>query len=351
MTAQRQTKNTISIDQDNNAEINLAFILFAKKTSLRDKFETHFGVKFDRDFHGRGEEISFSCAPDREAHVREGYARLVERMANKQEITKATIEQVYAEVVPAELQAQNDNKRGSFNQRAAAQHPRAGYTFTPRTEKQANLADMIVKNDYTFALGPAGTGKTHVAVAKAVEALKNGDIEKILLARPAKSADEELGHLPGDANEKLGPYMQPLYDELAKTLGRQETQKMMEKGIIEIVPVGFMRGRTFENAFVVLDEAQNCNKEQVKMALTRLGPGSRMVLCGDPNQVDLEPKDKSGLAWAFNLLQGSDGVGAQTFDRKDIVRHPRLQAILDKLEGDETPVATANQKKTATPAP
>lgn len=183
------------------------------------------------------------------------------------------------------------------------------YTFEAQNEEQLELSDAIESNLLTFAIGEAGTGKTHVAVAHAVEAFQSGHVRKLILARPAKSAEEELGHLPGTAQEKVDPYMRPLYDELDKVLGIEKRTALMESGQIEVVPVALMRGRTFEDAFIVIDEAQNTTVGQMKMALTRTGKNSRVVVCGDLGQNDLDDGVKSGLADAVDRFKSKAHIG------------------------------------------
>ncbi|MCE9508396.1 MAG: PhoH family protein [Alphaproteobacteria bacterium] len=232
----------------------------------------------------------------------------------------------------------DNNGFSSKFQGAANQNKPAKYTgFKPRSEKQKLQADLIDANDVTFSIGPAGTGKTHVAMAKAVEALKAGAVNKILLARPALESGEKLGFQPGDQNAKMAPYMRPLYDELDKVFGPGAYADMLTKGILEIVPIGFMRGRTFENAFIIVDEAQNCEFDHLKMAITRLGPGSKMVITGDPEQIDLKPKNLSGLKPIMEQLDGVEGVAIQAYSIEDVVRHPTVQRIVERLEGKTQP--------------
>ncbi|CKG40137.1 PhoH family protein [Streptococcus pneumoniae] len=191
------------------------------------------------------------------------------------------------------------------------------------------------KNDIVFGIGPAGTGKTYLAVVMAVRALKQGYVKKIILTRPAVEAGENLGFLPGDLKEKVDPYLRPLYDALHDILGQEYTQRMMERGVIEIAPLAYMRGRTLDDSFVILDEAQNTTGAQIKMFLTRLGFSSKMVITGDPSQVDLPKGVKSGLSIAANILSGVSGLSFITLEQTDVVRHPLVQRIIeayDKME-------------------
>jgi phosphate starvation-inducible PhoH-like protein len=201
----------------------------------------------------------------------------------------------------------------------------------PRTEGQACLMDAIDRFSMVMALGPAGTGKTYLAIAKAVELLRAGRVGRIVLGRPAVEAGENLGFLPGDMEEKLAPYLRPLYDALSDRMSPKQVKQMMAEGLIEIAPVGFMRGRTLNNAFVVIDEAQNCTYVQLKMLLTRLGSNSKMIVTGDPAQSDLLP-ELSGLAVAADKLEALRAdIGVVRLKQSDVVRHPLVAQMLDVL--------------------
>ncbi len=205
----------------------------------------------------------------------------------------------------------------------------------PRTEAQKEYVKNLFANELGFGIGPAGTGKTYLAVAVGVTMLISGAVEKIILSRPAVEAGERLGFLPGDMKEKIDPYMQPLYDALNDFLPAKQVLKLMEEKRIEIAPLAFMRGRTLSNAFVVLDEAQNATTMQMKMFLTRLGQGSRMVITGDRTQVDLPRGTASGLADAERILKGVKGVTFNYFTSKDVVRHPLVARVIEAYERDE----------------
>jgi phosphate starvation-inducible PhoH-like protein len=207
----------------------------------------------------------------------------------------------------------------------------------PRTPGQKVYIQQIRKNDIVFAIGPAGTGKTYLAVAMAVAALKNRDVTKVVLARPAVEAGENLGFLPGDLQEKVDPYLRPLYDALDDMLSAERFRSYMEKRIIEIVPLAYMRGRTLHNAFVILDEAQNATAMQMKMFLTRLGAHSRAVITGDVTQIDLPPSTVSGLVQIQDILKSIQGVGFAYFDRNDVVRHRLVKDIIDAYDRFNTP--------------
>ncbi|MCA2004846.1 MAG: PhoH family protein [Ignavibacterium sp.] len=201
-----------------------------------------------------------------------------------------------------------------------------------KTPGQKKYIQIAQKNDICFAIGPAGTGKTYLAVALAVSALKKGLVKKIILARPAVEAGESLGFLPGDFQEKIDPYLRPLYDALDEMLPTEKLRTYIEKGIVEIVPLAYMRGRTLNNAYVILDEAQNATALQMKMFLTRLGANSKAIITGDITQIDLPSKTKSGLIQAKEILQGISGVGFVYFDKEDVVRHKLVKDIINAYE-------------------
>ncbi len=200
---------------------------------------------------------------------------------------------------------------------------------------QRQYVQALRKNDIVFGIGPAGTGKTYLAVVMAIAALKNGDVQKIILTRPAVEAGEKLGFLPGDLKEKVDPYLRPIYDALNNVFGTEHTTRLMDRGVIEIAPLAYMRGRTLEDAFVILDEAQNATTAQMKMFLTRLGFGSKMIVNGDKTQIDLPRGAGSGLVHAERTLQGIKGIGFVTFDSSDVVRHPVVASIIDAYERED----------------
>jgi len=206
-----------------------------------------------------------------------------------------------------------------------------GKSIRVKTMGQRRYIHAMKKNDIVFGIGPAGTGKTYLAVVMAVRALKQGYVKKIILTRPAVEAGENLGFLPGDLKEKVDPYLRPLYDALHDILGQEYTQRMMERGVIEIAPLAYMRGRTLDDSFVILDEAQNTTGAQIKMFLTRLGFSSKMVITGDPSQVDLPKGVKSGLSIAANILSGVSGLSFITLEQTDVVRHPLVQRIIVRI--------------------
>ncbi len=208
-----------------------------------------------------------------------------------------------------------------------------GKAIYPKTIKQREYINALENHDIVFGVGPAGTGKTYLAVVYAVSLLKKGQIKNLILTRPAVEAGESLGYLPGDLKEKIDPYLRPLYDALYDTLGTIQTNSFIERGIIEIAPLAYMRGRTLENSFVILDEAQNTTSMQMKMFLTRLGFNSKMVITGDVTQIDLPNGKKSGLVEACSLLTNVKQIEIVRFDKLDVVRHPLVQIIIERYEG------------------
>ena len=220
--------------------------------------------------------------------------------------------------------------------------------ISPKTVGQRHYLEAIRKHDITLGIGPAGTGKTYLAMAMAVAALRDGKVSRIVLTRPAVEAGEALGFLPGDLSEKLSPYLRPLQDALYDMMPGEEIQKHSERGIIEIAPLAYMRGRTLNNAFIILDEAQNATAEQMFMFLTRLGYNSKAVITGDVTQIDLPATRKSGLIEARMILKGVDGIGIIEFQKKDVVRHPLVQRIIQAYEIHREP---KNERPRRNPEP
>ena len=205
----------------------------------------------------------------------------------------------------------------------------SGKPIQARTPNQQKLVEAVLHNDLTFALGPAGTGKTYVAIALAVRALKNREVKKIILSRPAVEAGEKLGFLPGDMKDKIDPYLQPLYDALEDMIPAVKLKEYMETKVIQIAPLAFMRGRTLNDAVIVLDEAQNTTTHQIKMFLTRMGMNAKMIITGDATQIDLPRTTQSGLIQALHVLRDVPGIGRVEFTKKDIVRHALVQRIVE----------------------
>ena len=216
-----------------------------------------------------------------------------------------------------------------FNKKNIILYGNRGKVISARTINQYNMVKGVEKNDLLFAVGPAGSGKTYTAVAIAVKALKEKRVQKIILTRPAVEAGENLGFLPGDLKEKLDPYLQPLYDALADMLPRQKLLDYLDEKIIQIAPLGFMRGRTLDNAFVILDEGQNTTENQLKMFLTRMGKSAKFIVTGDVTQIDLPKNQKSGLKKALNLFNDITGIELVTLNEEDVVRHPLVKKIIN----------------------
>ena len=235
---------------------------------------------------------------------------------------------------------------GEADVRVAIARARSGYSgagalpvgrrgqVAPKTATQAEYLQALARCDLVFGLGPAGTGKTFLAVAHGAGMLLRGAVDRLIVARPAVEAGERLGFLPGDLTEKVDPYMAPVWEALTDILGAEQLRRRREKGEIEVAPIAFLRGRTLAHAYVIVDEAQNASRLQMKMVLTRLGEGARMVVTGDPSQIDLlNPRD-SGLAHALGILEGVQGVAVATFEAKDVVRHPLVERILRAYDAD-----------------
>ena len=214
-------------------------------------------------------------------------------------------------------------------------HGNGGAKIKARTQNQRKLVEAVNKNDMVFAVGPAGTGKTYTAVALAVRALKNKEVKRIILTRPAVEAGENLGFLPGDLKEKLDPYMMPLYDALRDMIPPEKLAEMLEYGVIEIAPLAFMRGRTLDKAFVILDEAQNATPMQMKMFLTRMGMTAKFVVTGDMSQIDLPRHQKSGLAFALDVLKEIDDISIIRLNQNDVIRHQLVKKIIDAFDKAE----------------
>ena len=253
----------------------------------------------------------------------EALKRLYEAAGQGVEITKETlylcIKDSELEVMEKEIKIKTPKK-----------------SIVPRGNNQRSYIESINQNDINFGIGPAGTGKTYLAVASAVDALLKEKVDRIILMRPAVEAGEKLGFLPGDLSQKVDPYLRPLYDALYEMLGIERTEKYLEKGIVEIAPLAYMRGRTLNNSFIIVDESQNTTKEQMKMILTRMGFGSYLLINGDLTQIDLPKNIESGLAHAVRVINDTEDIGVVHFDSKDIVRHPLVRKIIDAYKRFES---------------
>lgn len=303
-------------------DIGLAAEIFGKHDEHLVQMEKALGVRFV----ARGQEVVITG--DRENVEQAG-----EVLAQLQKYYRAGNRLTAQEVGYAIKAAQSGIKDSleSLAKDVALVTPR-GKQIKPKTIGQKKYVEAIKNHDIVFAIGPAGTGKTYLAVVMAVKALRSKDVGRIVLTRPAVEAGEKLGFLPGDLQEKIDPYLRPLYDSLYDVLGVENTQKYLEKHIIEIAPLAYMRGRTLEDSFIILDEAQNTTPEQMKMFLTRLGFGSKAVITGDITQVDLPRGQVSGLINALEVLKSVKGIGIHTLTGEDIVRHPLVEEIIRAYE-------------------
>ena len=253
----------------------------------------------------------------------EALKRLYEAAGQGVEITKETL---YLCIKDSELKAMEKEIKIKTPKKS----------IVPRGNNQRSYIESINQNDINFGIGPAGTGKTYLAVASAVDALLKEKVDRIILMRPAVEAGEKLGFLPGDLSQKVDPYLRPLYDALYEMLGIERTEKYLEKGIVEIAPLAYMRGRTLNNSFIIVDESQNTTKEQMKMILTRMGFGSYLLINGDLTQIDLPKNIESGLAHAVRVVNDTEDIGVINFDSKDIVRHPLVRKIIDAYKRFES---------------
>ncbi|MGY8933360.1 MAG: PhoH family protein [Flavobacteriales bacterium] len=255
-------------------------------------------------------------------------AMLLEHFAKYNKLDENVIERVL-------LSRSKDDYETSESSNEVLVHGVNGRKIKPQTANQRKLVQLMYKNDMLFAVGPAGTGKTYTGVALAVKALKEKQVRKIILTRPAVEAGEKLGFLPGDLKEKLDPYMQPLYDALRDMIPAEKLESLIEKGVIQIAPLAFMRGRTLDNAFVILDEAQNTTHSQMKMFLTRMGKSAKFMITGDPGQIDLPRHTLSGLKEALLILKDVGGVGIIHLDDKDVIRHQLVKKVISAYKSIE----------------
>lgn len=242
-------------------------------------------------------------------------------------ISKEVVEQSFAGGL-----TDSDRRQSESGDREAIVYGNNGIVVKARTENQRKLVELYDRSDLIFATGPAGSGKTYTAIALAVRALRDKQVRRVILTRPAVEAGEKLGFLPGDLKEKLDPYLQPLYDALNDMIPAAKLQKFMEDGTVQIAPLAYMRGRTLDNAFVILDEAQNTTMSQIKMFLTRMGRNAKFIVTGDVTQVDLPRRSDSGLVRAMQTVRGIEGIGFVEFDKHDIVRHELVKHIVDAFD-------------------
>ncbi|MCL5290329.1 MAG: PhoH family protein [Firmicutes bacterium] len=286
--------------------------IFGKQDENLNMIEQSLGIRVV----ARGEELTLMGAPEQVAQGEEVFSQLFEHYKSGNHIGRHEINYVLRSVKAGVKQALTNLAKDVVLVSAR------GKQVKPKTLGQKDYIQNIRKNDIVFAIGPAGSGKTYLAVAMAVNALRRKEVNRLILTRPAVEAGEKLGFLPGDLQEKIDPYLRPLYDSLYDILGLDHTQKYLERNIIEIAPLAYMRGRTLEDAFIILDEAQNTTPEQMKMFLTRMGFGSKTVITGDITQIDLPKGTSSGLVDAKRVLEGVKGIAFQWMTGADIVRHP-----------------------------
>lgn len=295
---------------------------------LRDENLRLIGELLTVDVHVRDTRVTLEGDPvdidTAEAAIRQLYALSEQGHAIAPGDVRRTVEIVA------------DNRQADVGKlfRDTVLHAAGNRSIAPKTPTQQAYVQMIRKHDVVFGIGPAGTGKTYLAMACAVAALQQRKVRKIILTRPAVEAGERLGFLPGDLNEKVSPYLRPLYDALFEMVGAERAAHLAEKGVIEVAPLAFMRGRTLNGAFVILDEGQNTTREQMKMFLTRLGADSCAVITGDISQVDLPRNVDSGLRHALSILKDVPGIGVTTFSQADVVRHPLVRRIIAAYEAD-----------------
>lgn len=295
----------------------------------RDKhlkiFEDYFGVEISL----RGDELFIYNG---EGSKVDAIVEVMEALAGHHRKGQAITERDVLYAIKMSEANQLGDLESLFDQRYRIIKTVQGKTIYAKTFNQKTYYNKIQENDLVFGIGPAGTGKTYLAVIIGVALLKKNAVRKIILTRPVVEAGESLGFLPGDLKEKVDPYLRPLYDALHDVLGVEQTEKMIEKGIIEIAPLAYMRGRTLEDAYIILDEAQNTTKQQMKMFLTRLGFNSKMVITGDETQIDLPNAVRSGLKHAQEILQGVKGIEFVRFQTVDVVRHTLVQKIIESYE-------------------
>lgn len=324
-------KNEVRMEVGTNGDVVSLF-------GMHDENLKHIEKKLNATIHARGNEIFITGSEEEIALAQKVFEHLIAlvKAGNKINITAIN----YAmNIFSAEKNTEEDVVKRLSEQVFLT--PR-GKTIKPKTLGQGAYVTAIKKDDIVFGIGPAGTGKTYLAVVMAVMALKSKQINRLILARPAVEAGEKLGFLPGDLQEKVNPYLRPIYDALYDVLGFDTAQRYVEKGIIEVAPLAYMRGRTLDDSFIILDEAQNTTPQQMKMFLTRIGFGSKAVITGDVTQVDLPKGQYSGLVEVQKILQNIEGISFMNFTDKDVVRHPLVQKIVQAYERFENSDKASN---------
>ena len=293
---------------------------------VRDENVETIRRELNVEIFAHGNEITLSGEEEKVRQARAVLERLLGIVARGESIDKTRIR--YA----VELAGEGNADRIDEIMRDVIAITYRGRQVKCKTLGQKQYVEAIKANTCTFAVGPAGTGKTYLSIAMAVVALKNKDVERIILTRPAVEAGEKLGFLPGDLQQKVDPYLRPLYDALNDMMGAESYQRLLERGAVEVAPLAYMRGRTLNDAFIILDEAQNTTSEQMKMFLTRMGMGSKMIITGDVTQIDLPAGRKSGLVEALEVLKGVEDIGMVRLSHRDVVRHELVQAIVKAYE-------------------
>ncbi|MES2903206.1 MAG: PhoH family protein [Pseudomonadota bacterium] len=296
-------------------------------------YDRHLVLIEDRlgvHINARGNRVMIEGEPDPAARAKDVLVGLYNRLDQGQDVDAAAVEAV---IGMANQPALDGIISAEVAKPAAIMIRTRKKTIVPRSARQTRYMEALASDDMIFALGPAGTGKTYLAVAQAVAMLISGQVDRLILSRPAVEAGERLGFLPGDMKEKVDPYLRPLYDALYDMLPTEQVERRIASGEIEIAPIAFMRGRTLSDAFIILDEAQNTTPQQMKMFLTRFGMRSRMVICGDPNQTDLPRGQESGLNDAVEKLEDIPKLSMIRFSAKDVVRHPLVGRIVEAYEG------------------
>ena len=275
----------------------------------------------------RGETIKIRGENPDVEHIHQILHEMMETLSGKGSLTVRDVQNLIALVT-----SDNENSNGEIRVPEIVIHYGNKGAIVPKTKGQEAYVKTVRKNDVVFSIGPAGTGKTFLAVALAVAALENHEVDRIILCRPAVEAGERLGFLPGDLNEKVDPYLAPLYDSLRRMLPENKVTKLLEQKTIEVIPLAYMRGRTLDSAYMILDEAQNATVMQMKMFLTRLGIGSRAIVTGDITQIDLQRRTDSGLVQVSNILKNVEGIGFATLDCNDVVRHSLVMKIIQAYD-------------------
>lgn len=307
--------NETTIDISEINPVDLYGINDAKLTTIKKFFPRIKIIARGNELKAIGEDNELSA-------FKQKIALLIAHILKYKQLTENNIERLMSEDGTLE------NSETLRNEADVLVYGNSGLIVKAKTANQRKLVEEIDKNDMVFAVGPAGTGKSYTAVALAVRALKNKEVRRIILTRPAVEAGENLGFLPGDLKEKLDPYLQPLYDALRDMIPSEKLNEMMDSGIIQIAPLAFMRGRTLDKAFVILDEAQNATNSQFKMFLTRMGKSAKFIINGDPTQIDLPKNQPSGLMQSLSVLKGIKGISFVQFDENDVIRHQLVKEII-----------------------